>query len=162
MFTILQPTSQSSDATIAAYGTFIGNRYKGFNNIVYVVGGDYNSAQTAVATKLSALANDVAGGGPKPHHNSRALPGRKWHARKPRYCGLVWRCRLRSELNIGLNWAYDTQSNVVAGCRRAAFTDSSGGRFPPLMGEDWYELEHGITGFQARQEGYWEVLWGVM
>ena len=54
----------SSDATIAAYGTFIGNRYKGFNNIVYVVGGDYNSAQTAVATKLAALANAIAAADP--------------------------------------------------------------------------------------------------
>ena len=31
---------------------------------------------------------------------------------------------------------------------------------PPLMGEDWYELDHCMTGFQVRQEGYWEVLSG--
>ena len=84
----------SSDATVAAYGTFIGNRYKGFNNIVYVVGGDYNSAQTRWPRSSRSRKCDC-GGRPKPHHNSRALPGRKLHARKPRYCGLVWRCRLR-------------------------------------------------------------------
>ena len=148
----------SSDATIAAYGTFIGNRYKGFNNIVYVVGGDYNSAQTAVATKLAALANAIAAADPnhiitlEPCRVGNCTPGNQDTAVSYGGVGSV-------PSYIGLNWAYDTQSNVVAGCR-AAFTDSSGGRFPPLMGEDWYELEHGITGFQARQEGYWEVLSG--
>ena len=33
----------SSIATIQSYGTFIGNRYKGYNNIVYLLGGDYDS-----------------------------------------------------------------------------------------------------------------------
>src|ERR1700730_18469832 len=36
----------SSVATIQAYGNFIGNRYKSYNNIVYVLGGDYNPSDS--------------------------------------------------------------------------------------------------------------------
>jgi chitodextrinase len=142
----------SSDATIRAYGTFIGNRYRNHNNIVYVLGGDYDPSQTAVATKINDLATGLA-------------------AADPSHLITIETCRACSPPNqssldaygnpipswLSLNWLDATLSAAVS----SSETNFSRTPFlPPFMGEDWYELEHGITGFQARQEGYREVLSG--
>jgi len=58
---------------------------------------------------------------------------------------------------LSLNWVYNPQASVIDGCQKN-FSRSSAA--PPLMGEDWYELTHGMTGVDTRAEGYWEVLSG--
>ena len=142
----------SSDATMTAYGTFIGNRYKSYDNIVYVLGGDYDPSQPAVATKLNDLATGLAA----------ADPGHLITIEACRACSPPNQSSLGAYGSslpswLGLNWLDATQSAVVTSSQ----TNFSRTPFlPPFMGEDWYELEHGITGFQARQEGYWEVLSG--
>ena len=141
----------SSVATIQGYGTFIGNRYKGFNNIVYVLGGDYNPTDATIKPKLEALAAAIAAADP---NHLITIEGCQ-------NCGAPLSTTPYTSSTIppwlGTNWTDTTQANAVASCQ-AAF--SSNPFLPPFEGEDWYELEHGITGFQARQEGYWEVLSG--
>jgi hypothetical protein len=141
----------SSVATIQGYGTFIGDRYKGFNNIVYVLGGDYNPTDATIKPKLEALAAAIAAADP---NHLITIEGCQ-------NCGAPLSTTPYTSSTIppwlGTNWTDTTQANAVASCQ-AAF--SSNPFLPPFEGEDWYELEHGITGFQARQEGYWEVLSG--
>ncbi len=142
----------SSDATMTAYGTFLGNRYKNFNNIVWVLGGDADPSVSGLFKKLNDIGAGIA-------------------AADPNHLITLEACRICSPNNqstinayggnppsfIGLNWVYNMQTSVVAGCQ-AGFASAAAAL--PLMGEDWYELEHSMTGFQERQEGYWEVLSG--
>ena len=146
----------SSDATMTAYGTFLGNRYKNAPNIVWVLGGDSDPGISGLYPKLTDIGNGLA-------------------AADPNHLITLEACRSCSTFGgnlssiaaysgnppsfMDLNWVYNTQSTVVAGCQ-AGFAATAAGAIPPLMGEDWYELEHSMTGFQERQEGYWEALSG--
>ena len=68
----------SSIATIQSYGTFIGNRYKGFNNIVYLLGGDYDSTSnnngTLIKPKVEALGAAIAAADPNHLITIEGLP----------------------------------------------------------------------------------------
>lgn len=137
-------------STFTSYGTFLGNRYKNSNNIVYALGGDFDPSFTNIASNISTLATAIA-------------------AADTNHLITVEICRICSPANqnsitgvgtpswLGLNWVYNPQASVVAGCQ-AGFAAST--TILPLMGEDWYELEHSMTTFQVRQEGWWEVLSG--
>jgi chitodextrinase len=143
----------SSNATMTAYGAFLGNRYKNYNNIVYVLGGDADPSISGLYSKLADIANGI-----KSVDSNHLIT--------------LEACRICSTPNqstinayggtppsfLNLNWVYNTEATVVAGCQAGYASSSSS--IPPLMGEDWYELEHSVTAFQARQEGYWEILSG--
>ena len=142
----------SSDATMTAYGTFLGNRYKNFKNIVWVLGGDFDPSNSGVKTKLLDLATGLA----------TADPNHLITLEVCRFCSPANQSSLDPFGSgppswLGLNWADAPQTSVVASCQ-AGYNHSP--FLPPLMGEDYYELEHSVTGFQARQEGYWEILSG--
>ena len=152
----LNAIQAASSATLTAYGSFIGNRYKNANNIVYVLGGDADPSISGLYSKINIMGTAIA-------------------AADPNHMIVLEACRSCSPGNqstsmayggvgnvpsyIETNWIYNTQSTVVAGCQ-AGYTTSTTNNFPPFLGEDWYENEHGITGFQARQEGYWGALSG--
>jgi chitodextrinase len=143
----------SSDATMTAYGTFLGNRYQGFKNIVWVLGGDYNPAQATIKTKLTDLATGLAAADPNHLITIEACQG----------CSPKDQSSLDSYGNspppwLGLNWI-DVQQPAAVVTSQKNYSRTP--FLPPLAGEDWYELENSITGFQARQEGYWEVLGGA-
>ena len=146
--------NSASSATMNAYGQFLGNRYKNFPNIIWVFGGDADPAQTTIYQNLNTLAAAVA-------------------ASDPNHLATLEACRAScsgaadlSSLEalpgppswLKLNWVYNDQATVIQGCQ-AAFS-ATPTFLPPLMGEDWYELEHGLTSFQVREEGYWEILSG--
>jgi Protein of unknown function (DUF4038)/Putative collagen-binding domain of a collagenase/Putative Ig domain len=146
----------ATEAQIQAYGTAIGSRYASSPNIVYVLGGDY-SPSGQILTYVNAFGAAIRASDPNhlitiegcrstgcsnlstSHYNTSTVPS--------------W---------LGINWAYMTQTNAISICQSAY---NSSPFLPPLEGEDWYENEtHGsnpaITGFQVRQEGYYEVLSG--
>ena len=58
---------------------------------------------------------------------------------------------------LDLNWVYQTTPTVRSGALK---NYSRSPWLPPLMGEDWYELEHSTTELQIRQEGYEAILGG--
>lgn len=133
------------------YGNFLGSRYKNYSNIVWALGGDADPAQTAAYANLAALATALK-------------------SSDPNHLITLEACRVCSPANLSsiqalhgvpawlnINWVYNTEPTVVAGCNAAY---SSSPFLPPIMGEDWYELEHSLTTFQARQEGWWEILSG--
>jgi len=161
-FTAIQ---NSSNSVMAAYGTWLGNRYKNYNNVVWMVGGDADPFYTDVYSKLSSLATALAAADPNhlitfeasrftQSSGGGTAPGGGYSSLD------VWP---NAPSWLGLNWVYQSNaqlsgvSSVVSGCR-SNYARSPW--LPPLMGEDWYELEHSMTGAQVRTEGYWEVLSG--
>ena len=135
---------KSSDAVMTAYGTFLGNRYKGYPNIIWALGGDADPSRTATYLKLDVLAKGIAAADPNHLFTFEAKGG---------YSSLdAWR---GSPSWLGLNWAYEDFTTVVRGCRNSYGHSPF---LPAIMGEDSYEIT--MTGFQVRQEGYWEILSG--
>jgi len=141
----------SSDAVLQAYAAFLGNRYKNYPNIVWSLGGDADPA-TVSYTKLGTFATALAAADP---NHLITLEACRWCSPANQSTYDAYGGSVPSFMN--LNWVYNTQSTVVAGCQ-AGYSHAA--TIPPLMGEDWYELEHSMTSFQIRQEGYWEVLSG--
>ena len=161
-FTAIQ---NSSNSVMAAYGTWLGNRYKDYNNIVWMVGGDADPFYTDVYSKLSLLATALAAADPNhlitfeasrftQNNGGGQAPGGGYSSLDAWPNTPSW---------LGLNWVYQGNaqlsgvSSVVSGCRSNYLRSPW---LPPMMGEDWYELEHSMTGTQVRAEGYWEVLSG--
>src|SRR5208282_4023203 len=54
----------SSSAVMTAYGTFLGNRYADYSNIIWALGGDADVSQTAIYQNLSTLAMAIAAADP--------------------------------------------------------------------------------------------------
>jgi len=142
----------SSDATLTAYGAFLGNRYKNFNNIVWVLGGDADPSVSGLYSKLSDIANGI-----KSADTNHLITLEACRACSPGNQSSINAYGGSPPAFINLNWVYNTQPTVVAGCQAGYASLSTA---LPMMGEDWYELEHSITGFLSRQEGYWEILSG--
>jgi hypothetical protein len=150
----LQSYLNSSDAVVNAYGTFLGNRYKGYSNIVWLLGGDADTPHNpGLQTKLSDLATGIAAA--DPHHLI------SYEACPVVACGTG----SNSSLDIwagppswlGLNADYTQYGQAQAQC---AVQYSRSPFLPPFQIEDWYEGEHSMTELQLREEAYWEVLSG--
>jgi len=148
----------SSNATMTAYGTFLGNRYKSANNIVWVLGGDSAYTDSGVYSKLNYLLNGILAADPNHLTTLEACPQFE--------CGVGstssqddW-----TSANVGttpgtinVNWQYNQYQSVQ---QYAAANYARAGAWPQLLGEAWYEGEHSMTELQVRQEGYWGVLSG--
>lgn len=146
-----------SGATWTAYGTFLGNRYKTTNNIVWLMGGDANIlGNSTIKTNLGLLATAIAAADPNHLISAEAC----------RSCGAAAGNQSSITAYSGsppswltLNWSYDQQANITTanGCP-LSYTQSS--TILPLEGETWYEGEHSLTGANTRAEGYWSTLTG--
>ena len=145
----------SSDATMTAYGAWLGNRYKNYDNIIWSLGGDANPAVEGLYQKIDDLGAGLASADPKHLITLEACRGgctdnngistlQAYNGNPPSW--------------MRLNWVYNTQPTVILGCQTAYTAAPT--FLAPFMGEDWYELEHSMTGADTRTEGYWEVLSG--
>jgi hypothetical protein len=146
----------ASHETMTAYGAALGNRYKNYNNIIWLLGGDADPGVNGLYAKLQDMANGLRSadkvhmitlegcrgcGGPSIADHSSVEGTRFVFGSTP-----PW---------LTLNWVYDQYANTAAGCARAT-TEG----LPALIGEDWYELEHDMTSRQLRSETYWATLGG--
>lgn len=150
----------ASTATIGAYGTFLGNRYKGFPNLIWLLGGDSDPADATVYTNLAALA--VAIKAADPGHLMTLEAARVLEAGGTAPNGglssvdahIAAYGSVQSWLDF--NWVYQTGPTVTTGAQRCYGQAS----LPCLLGEDWYELDHSMTEQGIRLEGYGSVLGG--
>ncbi len=146
-----------STATWQSYGAFLGNRYKTSPNLVWLLGGDANSATTLLYTNLAAIATGI-------------LSADTNHLITLEACRS---CVTNSQSSISayggsppsflnLNWSYDIQPQVTTpnGCPLTYSQSQTAGNIPPLEGEGYYELEHSMTTLQVREQGYWATLYG--
>ena len=136
---------RSSDSVLTAYGEFLGNRYKGFPNIIWAMGGDVDPS-TGVVPKLSALATGIRS---QDTVHLFVAEGEPQHAATDTFAGTTW---------MDLNWLYFHTTNIPSG---AAANYLRSGSPPSFLGEGWYENEHSLTELQLRQQGYWAVLSGA-
>jgi len=144
----------ATTAQIQAYGTAVGSRYASYNNIVYVLGGDYDPGNSIIFPLLNAFGAAIRTA--DPNHlitvEGYGASGGSNLSTSPYTTSTIpaW---------LGINWAYMQQPTAISVCQNAF---NSNPFLPPLQGEDWYENEQSpaITGFEVRQEGYYEVLSG--
>jgi hypothetical protein len=155
----LTSLTESSDAVIEGYGTFLANRYKDFPNLIWLLGGDADPNDAAVFSKLDKLAMAIKTADPLHLMTVEANYVLETGARTPNggYSSIdahkIAYGSVKSWLDF--NWVYEPSEGVVTGAQRCY---SQG--LPCLLGEDWYELEHSITAAQLRSEGYGAVLGG--
>jgi hypothetical protein len=153
----LKSYQNSSHAVMTAYGTFLGNRYKSYPNIIWVLGGDADPAQTSIYIKLSELAAGIKS---VDTVHLMTFEASRWTSGNPApgggYSSLdVWS---GPPFWLDLNWVYLMPTSIPSG---VASNYSRSPWLPPFLGEDYYELEHSMTAFQVRQEGYWAILSGA-
>ncbi len=152
----VQSYLNSSDAVISAYGQWIGNRYKGYSNIIWSIGGDSNTPNiSGLKQKMSDLATGIAAGDPNHLITSEECPvgvcGVGSNSTLDIWHGASW---------VGLNGDYSQYGQAQAQCAAQYALLTTYPTVPPFQIEDWYEGEHSLTELQLREEGYWEVLSG--
>jgi Protein of unknown function (DUF4038)/Putative collagen-binding domain of a collagenase len=149
-------------AVIQGYASFIGNRYKVWPNLIYLLGGDADPNNAAEYAALNTFAVELKAA--DPNHlitleaarfsdtstGNTAAPNGGWSSVDAHTIAYG---SVQSWLDI--NWVYQTGPTVVSGAQRCY----SQGK-PCLLGEDWYEGDDSFTPQQLRGEGYGSVLGG--
>jgi len=136
----------SSDAVMTAWGVYVGNRYKSFPNIIYVIGADADP-RTCMPPLVGKL-NDVAMGikSVDPVHLMTADNAGQQSALDV-WSGYPW-------LDISLMYNSSNPAKLNSEYTRPDF-------LPFFMDEDEYENEHQTTPLRLRTRQYWSVLSGA-
>lgn len=154
------PTMESvSDTTMTAYGRFLGERYKNYPNVIWLLGGDSNVAGqgSALQQKENDLAEGIRSADPvhlmtvEEVNNAGGVPAYT-----------VW----GSHSWFGINSIYPKPPGWAPAAASAVAVDEAtesykNSKQPTFSMEDVYDFEGGITREQLRQEGYYEVLSGA-
>jgi PKD repeat protein len=135
----------ASDATMTAYGEYLGDRYKNFSNIIWMIGGDMDSSGD-----LKTKHNDIAVGiRSKDTVHLMTAENIRGQSSLDIWSGYSW---------LDLNGLYNLPSDIPSAAEKN-FTRSD--FLPEFMMEDWCENEHSETPLSLRTEGYWAVLSGA-
>jgi uncharacterized protein DUF4038/collagenase-like protein with putative collagen-binding domain len=135
----------ASIADMQSWGQYVGNRYKNFDNIVWVIGGDADPA--GVSAKVSAFATALAQADSR--HPITAHNARGQMAVTP-WPGATW---------LNLNDTYTSYSSTYTQAQ-SAYNLSPPKPFFQIEGD--YENAGSMTTQQVRAEAYWTVLSGGM
>jgi Protein of unknown function (DUF4038)/Putative collagen-binding domain of a collagenase len=137
-------TAVNTEAVMENYGRYLGNRYRGFNNIVWVMGGDYYADATLAKTRAivrGIQATDVAR--IFTAHNSRYESGALYYNAEPWFT-----------LNTTYSDCSSTPAHSIADYQRSTVR-------PFVYFEGYYENENGATARCLRSQAYWPVLLGA-
>lgn len=139
-------TSNGNMTAMTNWGTYVGNRYKNFTNIVWLVGADVDPVAAGVSTQLSAFATALHTADPNhliSEHNVRGqMAVDPWGASVPSWLTLN---------NTYTQWTTYTNAQT-------AYNHSP--TMPFFVVESYYENEHGYTQTLLRSEAYWNALSG--
>ncbi|MDH3251986.1 MAG: DUF4038 domain-containing protein, partial [Ignavibacteria bacterium] len=135
-----------STADMKAWGTYLGNRYKDYANIVWVIGGDTDPS--SVRTKLDSLVAGLRAA-------DNVFPNRiiTTHNEPETQAIIHWSGRSWLTLN-----SIYTYSNTLYYQADDAYNVSPAKPF--YMLESSYENEHGSTPQTLRAQAYWAILRG--
>lgn len=128
-------------AKLRGYGQYLGNRYKGFANILWVNGGDYNVPNKNL---VRAIAYGIRDFDSKPH---------TYHGSRGTAAMLFWGTR---EAWLHVNNIYTNSKTVVS----AAFAEYNRSSAPFFLIEGIYEGE-GASEHTVRLQAYQSVLSGA-
>jgi hypothetical protein len=135
---------KASKDVLTAYGQFLGSRYKGVPNLIWLLGGDASPTDRNVQSKLAALADGIRSVDTVHLMTTESYRG---NSSEQVWGGAPW---------LDLDALYEQPENIVARANR----DYRAGTYPVFMLEDWYEGDARMTELGIRQEGYWAVLSG--
>jgi hypothetical protein len=133
----------ASTPAMRAWGQYVGNRYKNFDNIVWCIGGDTDP--TPVKDKVREFVKGILDNDTRhliTAHNDNTPAIYRWP-------GESW-------LNVNNAYAYDPPSLISQ--FQSAYQHSP--VMPFFLIESTYENEHGATTQQLRAQAYWAVLSG--
>ena len=145
----------SSDTTMSAYGTFLGQRYASHPNIVWLLGGDSLPSTSGLYQKLNVVGTAIAAADPNHLITIEACEQCATNGYDSVQAYQAQSLAVPSWLT--LNWAYPQLTTTVAAAQNV-YNQSP--FLPPLCGENYYELEHSLTESNVRFEQYSEILAG--
>jgi hypothetical protein len=136
----------ASDAVMRAWGVYVGNRYNGFPNIVYVIGcdADPRTCSPPLVGKLNAVAAGIKS--VDSVHLMTADNGGQQSSLDV-WSGYPW---------LDISYLYGGSS-----VRKLNLEYTRSDFLPFFQGEDEYEGEHGTTPLLLRARQYWSVLSGA-
>jgi hypothetical protein len=136
---------QATNAEMRAWGEFVGNRYKDYDNIIWVVGGDTDP--TPVAGKLTQMVAGIQAFDTRhlftPHNDPERMGIDRWPGPP------AW-------LTVNNTYTYSATPYVLA---RTAYRVAPA--MPFFFMEDYYENSGGVTQPQLRAQSYWTLLSGA-
>jgi hypothetical protein len=147
----------ASDSTVTAFGTWIGDRYKSDNNIVWLLGGDSKPSISGLYAKINVFGTALAAADPNHLIALEACGAGDCATYGMNSVQAFQAAGLAVPSWLTLNWAYP-DLDATAGAANAIYNQTP--FLPPLCGENFYELEHSITELQVRFEMYTEILSG--
>jgi hypothetical protein len=134
----------SSIVVLTKYGRFLGNRYRSFPNIVWLIGGDADPEDNNVQSKLYALAKGIRSADPAHLMTTESKRGTS--------SADVW-----SEAPwLDLDALYVKPMTIL----EQTSAEYQRGKLPMFLLEDWYEGSNSLTELEVRKQGYWAVLNG--
>ena len=153
----LTSVTGSSDAVMSAYGTWIGNRYKGYNNIVWLLGGDSIPSTAGLYQKLNDVGAAIAAADPNHLVTLEACQRCVTNGYNSVQAFQAVPMTVPSWLSV--NWAYPyyTGGTIITTVQQAY---NQAPLLPPLCGEDDYEGEAGLSEPSVRFMQYAEILSG--
>lgn len=127
---------------LAAYGRFLGQRFKNFKNIIWLNGGDYVPADKSL---VQAVANGI--------RKSNPLAVQTAHCTLEISALEAW----RGEPWLNLNTVYTHNATYIESLREYQQPE----KMPFFLAEAYYENEHGATQLQMRAQAYQSLLSGA-
>jgi hypothetical protein len=162
----------SSDATMTAYGAFLGNRYKSYPNIIWLQGGDANVSLcgSGLANKLNDIAKGIMSVDAGHLMTIEATNGTWGEASATNWSSYTFSTSNPSGwITLGTIYPKGTPNKIlsaeIAQIVSQNVTETGANPFVPYFSiEDAYEYEPWASPYnnqQLRQEGYTEVLSGA-
>jgi uncharacterized protein DUF4038/collagenase-like protein with putative collagen-binding domain len=136
-----QEMTANGTTKLANYGTYLANRFRAYDNILWVEGGDFNPPDLSL---LRAIPNAIRAVDPKWLHTFHGYRGTS-------ALGFLG----TTEAWLGVNDIYTDQATVVS----SAFTEYTRSAMPFFLIEAIYEGE-GASEAEVRQQAYQAVLSG--
>jgi hypothetical protein len=136
----------SSLSTMRNWGRYVGNRYKTFPNIVWVIGGDADAVAQGVANKVQEFITGL-----QEFDTTHLMT--------------VHNGRHQSGASVWPNAAWLTLNSVYTDAityTQAAQEYNRVPRKPSFLVESYYENEHASTPLSLRSQAYWAVLSGAV
>jgi len=135
----------ATDADMGTWGRYLGARYAGYDNIIWLVGGDTDPKTCGVTSRLQALVAGIQQFDTRhpftAHNNSGQMAITPWS-------GASW---------LTINNFYTYSSTLY---RQALTAYHVTPTMPFFLLESAYENEHSSTGQSLRAQSYWTVLSG--
>lgn len=133
----------ASTADMTSWGQYVGNRFRNYDNLIWVIGGDTDP--TTVLTKVNAFVNGVLS---KDRRHLITFHNNPGSIASDNLGGATW-------LTLGNFYTNTIETTTYA---ETAYNDAAA--LPYFQIESFYENEHSMTATGLRSEAYWSALGG--